>query len=823
MAERIRGITVEIGGDTTGLDQALRGLNDTSRDLQNELKDVQRLLKFDPNNAELLAQRQRLLNDQIANTSDRLNQLRAVEAQVQAQFEQGDIGAEQYRAFQRELQDAEQSLRHYQGALQDMDAEQQNVQRGTQDLQRIFEITGTTVEDYAEVLGSRLVRAIQNGSATSRQLQQAFGRIGAAATGSSGNLDALRREIGRLESGEASIDEVRRGLEQIGQEANDAEGEVKGLGGELANLAAGAAAGFGVGSIIEKSLDLSALDTKIDISFDVPEESKAVVKDSINTITAYGIEGEAALEGVRRQWALNADLGDATNQRIAQGAATISAAYGDVDFTELIQESSEMASVMNMSQEEALGMTNALLKMGFPPDQLDIMAEYGNQLSMAGYTAQEIQGVFAAGVETDSWNIDVLLDGLKEGRIGLAEFGTGIDESTAKVIEGTGISSEQLKGWGTAVAEGGTAGKEAMMQVALALSSIEDGTKRNAVGTALFGTLWEEQGSKITETLLGATEKTGNLKVNNDALNQSMAALDSSPQVQLNNALTGMQNALIPLFTWVANFITQLATWAQQNPRLAAGIAAVAVAIGIVVGIGAVLLPLLIGISGIVTVVSAAFAFLVSPIGLAIAAFVAIMAIGILVIKNWDKIAASAKKLGATVSKKFGELKDAASKKMQEVLSAVKRIWKNVENFFNNINLRQMGKDAIQGFINGIGSMASAVARKAREVANGVGNAVKKILKLGSPSKVTEEMGEFAGEGLAIGLENTISRVRDMSNRLAANAIPKMEAPTPAAAVETGGSVNRAVTVNIHSPKALDVREASKQFSRTLNKMSLMW
>src|SRR3954447_15158987 len=129
---RIKGITVEIGGDTQGLDKALKGVNDTSRDLQKELKDVQRLLKFDPNNAELLAQKQQLLNDTIANTEEKLNHLKEAQAQVQAQFERGDIGADQYRAFQRELQDTESYLRNMQNALADLQDEQQDQARATQ-------------------------------------------------------------------------------------------------------------------------------------------------------------------------------------------------------------------------------------------------------------------------------------------------------------------------------------------------------------------------------------------------------------------------------------------------------------------------------------------------------------------------------------------------------------------------------------------------------------------------------------------------------------------------------------------------------------------
>ena len=121
MADRIKGITVEIGGDTQGLDKALKGVNSTSFALQRELRDVQRLLKFDPTNTTLLAQQQQLLGEQVQNTEEKLHQLRRAEAQVQAQFERGDIGADQYRAFQRELQSTEGHLTRLQRSIAAVD------------------------------------------------------------------------------------------------------------------------------------------------------------------------------------------------------------------------------------------------------------------------------------------------------------------------------------------------------------------------------------------------------------------------------------------------------------------------------------------------------------------------------------------------------------------------------------------------------------------------------------------------------------------------------------------------------------------------------
>lgn len=63
MANRIKGITVEIGGDTTGLENSLKSVNDSLKKTQSQLKDVETLLKLDPSNVTLLAQKQELLTD----------------------------------------------------------------------------------------------------------------------------------------------------------------------------------------------------------------------------------------------------------------------------------------------------------------------------------------------------------------------------------------------------------------------------------------------------------------------------------------------------------------------------------------------------------------------------------------------------------------------------------------------------------------------------------------------------------------------------------------------------------------------------------------
>ena len=114
MAGRIKGITVEIGGDTTGLEKALRSVNTTIRNTQSQLKDVNRLLKLDPSNTELLSQKQRALKDSIGATTDKLETLKQAQAQAKQQLENGDLGQDKYDALQREIIETEQELRRLQ-------------------------------------------------------------------------------------------------------------------------------------------------------------------------------------------------------------------------------------------------------------------------------------------------------------------------------------------------------------------------------------------------------------------------------------------------------------------------------------------------------------------------------------------------------------------------------------------------------------------------------------------------------------------------------------------------------------------------------------
>ena len=111
MASKIKGITIQIGGDTTGLDKALKGVNAEVRKTQDELREVEKALKLDPKNVDLLEQKQRALAKSIEATSNKLKELKKAQEQAAEQLAQGKIGQEQYDALTREIVKTEAALR----------------------------------------------------------------------------------------------------------------------------------------------------------------------------------------------------------------------------------------------------------------------------------------------------------------------------------------------------------------------------------------------------------------------------------------------------------------------------------------------------------------------------------------------------------------------------------------------------------------------------------------------------------------------------------------------------------------------------------------
>ena len=131
MASRIKGITVEIGGDTTKLSTSLKGVNSEIRNTQAQLKDVDKLLKLDPKNTELLSQKQQLLANSVEATKTKLEALRTAANQANEQLAKGDISRVQYDALQREIIETTQTLENLETQVNDTNHALSGVQGAT--------------------------------------------------------------------------------------------------------------------------------------------------------------------------------------------------------------------------------------------------------------------------------------------------------------------------------------------------------------------------------------------------------------------------------------------------------------------------------------------------------------------------------------------------------------------------------------------------------------------------------------------------------------------------------------------------------------------
>ena len=175
---RIKGITVEIGGDTTKLQKALQDVDKNLRTTQTSLKDVNKLLKLDPKNTELLTQKQKALEKAIGLTKERLDKLRDAQSQVEK-------GTAEWDALQREIIDTEQKLEGLEKEYKDFGsvATQQIKATGRQ-----LEEAGQKVTDFGQKLAPV--------SAAAAALGGSLLKMGYDAVANADDLNTLSKQTG---------------------------------------------------------------------------------------------------------------------------------------------------------------------------------------------------------------------------------------------------------------------------------------------------------------------------------------------------------------------------------------------------------------------------------------------------------------------------------------------------------------------------------------------------------------------------------------------------------------------------------------------------
>jgi len=293
VSKRIRGITIQIGAETTGLDKALKDVNSKTRDINKELRDVNKLLKFNPKDTELLSQKQKLLGDQVEATKEKLDKLRAAQDEVRRQYQAGEIDEGRYRAFQREIIETESKLKHYESQLKEVNREKNIFSQRIEDASKKLKDIGSKMQDVGKQLSMKVTAPLTAIGAiavkTGMDFEAAMSEV-AAISGAAGEdlakLEALAKKMGATTKFSAS--EAAEGLKYMAMAGWDTQQMLDGLPGVL-SLAA--ASGEDLGRVSDIATDaLTAFGMQ---ASEAGEFADILAAASSNANTNVGMLGES--------------------------------------------------------------------------------------------------------------------------------------------------------------------------------------------------------------------------------------------------------------------------------------------------------------------------------------------------------------------------------------------------------------------------------------------------------------------------------------------------------------------------------------------------
>lgn len=449
MAGNIKGITVEIGGDTSKLGKAIESSEKQTRDLQKELKQVNTALKFNPNSIELITQKQKILTDQIEATKDKLNTLKEAEAQVEAQFNAGEIGEEQFRAFQREIIETESKLKTYTSQLEETGKKASALDELTETIKDQEKAVDELKDEYKNAV-------------------LMYGENSDEANKLAKEIDELSSELNenksKMAEANSAADKLDHSLEEVEDSSDKATGGFTVMKGALANLVA---QGIQLAITGLKNLASAALDAYKE--FDEGQD---------NMIKATGATGEAA-EKLTESY-------KNVSKSVVGDLGAIGSALGEVN-TRFGWTGKELedATVQFMKFSEITGV-----------DATQAVQLVSRAMENAGIDSKEYASVLdqlAVAGQASGTSIDKLAENLTKFGLPMREMGLSTTESIAMLaqFEKAGVNTEvALAGMRKALQNWSKDGKVASKEFEKVVKQIKDApnaTEATALAMEHFG------------------------------------------------------------------------------------------------------------------------------------------------------------------------------------------------------------------------------------------------------------------------------------------------------------------------------------------------
>lgn len=542
MANRIKGITIELNGDATGLQDALAGVNSSLRNTRSALSDVTKLLKLDPKNTALVEQKQKLLADAVEQTREKLDALESAQEQVQQAFDKGELGEDKYLAFQRELEATRGQLGKYETDLASLETEQERLGSNTQRLEKLFAATGQSVDDYADVLGSRLTSAIKGGYASADQLQSAFDKVAKSAANSKEELQALVEAVDDVDSAaKKSKGEILMQVAELSDTLQATMGQAAAtVGKSFAGVTAGAAAAATAttGLLARLGDGFNKAVNQIGASTGATGKDLKQLGQIAQNVYSHnfgdGLEDVADGISVVRQ---TTQLMGKELQAATEAGFALRDTFG-YDLAESARTASSLMKNFQIDAEKAyniiaVGAQNGADQNG---DLLDTLNEYSAQYAALGLSADQFVNGLISGAKAGVFSIDKVGDAVKEFNI-RAKDGSKSTTGAFATLKLNATKTMQ------AFASGGDTAQRAFFQVVRALESMQDPVAKNQTAVALFGTQYED----LEQTVLPV------LASMEDSSKQAYDALGQINQVKyddLGSAMEGLkrtiEGALLP-------------------------------------------------------------------------------------------------------------------------------------------------------------------------------------------------------------------------------------------------------------------------------------
>lgn len=683
MGNRIKGITVEIGGDTTGLDKALRGVNSSITKTQSALNDVNKLLKLDPSNTVLVAQKQQLLSQAISQTSDKLEALESAQEQVTAAFQRGDIGQDKYQAFQREVEETRGKLNQYKNDLSSLQTEQDRLSSNTARLEKLFSSTGTQVDDYADVLGSKLVSAFKNGTANSDQMKAAIEKIGKSATGGKADIRQLTDALDTVDDGEA-IRNLIEELKQAGDAAQDTAEDV----GQIAENTKGAA-------LMQTADQLSAVGDKIQDIGTKAMDAYSETENAVIKVNAYfGETGQAAEESANVIKSVYSDGVGESMDRVADAVLMVKKNLGDLsetDLTNLTQQAITLDELYGIDMNETLRGVNSLMQQyGLTAQEAmdyivvgtqngldktnelgDNLSEYAGKFSQAGYSASEY--------------FQLLDNGLKNGAYNLDKVNDAINEVTTRLVDGTigesiGSFSTKTQELFTSWQNGGATQKQVIDSIVADIGNCTNQQEALNLAALAFGTMAEDGNLKFITSLTSVGSTYDSVK----GSAQGMFDATTTPMQQMESNTRKLQQALVPLGEKLAELanailpplvsvITTIGGWFERLPGPVQNFV-------IILGALLVAFTALTPVIAAISVAMGALNISMLPIIAVIAAVAAAIAGIIAIIQNWGAITQWFGELWNTICTGIGSMVDSLKAWFSNLWTHLQSVWEGICN-----------------------------------------------------------------------------------------------------------------------------------------------